>query len=104
MTEKQIKLIPFTVESTEYQPNEIPRGVSMVNAPEIWEDNAGDDVVIAVIDTGVDAHHPELSGNIIGGYNFTIAVKDKYTIDTKELTSRICKKVERIFFNNIVHS
>lgn len=71
MVEKQIKLIPFTVESTDYPASEIPRGVSMIHAPELWENNAGENVVVAVIDTGVDVHHPDLQGAIIGGYNFT---------------------------------
>ena len=31
---------------------------------------ANHDVTVAVIDTGIDASHPDLEGHIIGGYNF----------------------------------
>lgn len=71
MVEKQIKLIPFRIEQTNEFISEIPRGVSMVHAPDVWKNNAGDKIVIAVIDTGVDVHHPDLQDAIIGGYNFT---------------------------------
>ena len=71
MIEKQIKLIPYRVESTGYWESEIPQGVSMIHAPEAWEDNAGEDVVIAVIDSGVDVSHPDLKDAIIDGFNFT---------------------------------
>lgn len=71
MIEKHIKLIPYRVESTGYWDSEIPEGVSMIHAPEAGEDNAGEDVVIAVIDSGVDVSHPDLKEAIIDGYNFT---------------------------------
>jgi hypothetical protein len=40
-------------------------GVNMVNAPEVWEQGyTGQDVIVAVIDTGVDYNHPDLDANI----------------------------------------
>jgi major intracellular serine protease len=68
----QVKLVPFKVESLQTETNEIPFGVSLHQAPEIWADGEkGDGIVIAVLDTGIDVDHPDLKPNIIGGRNFT---------------------------------
>jgi subtilisin family serine protease len=40
-------------------------GLDMINAPEAWANgHTGQGVIVAVIDTGVDTSHPELSNNI----------------------------------------
>jgi major intracellular serine protease len=68
----EMKLIPFTVESMQTEVPEVPYGVRMVQAPEIWEKGEqGEGVVIAILDTGCDSDHPDLKDNIIGGKNFT---------------------------------
>jgi subtilisin family serine protease len=42
-----------------------------INAPEAWEITAGDpNIVVAVIDTGVDSDHPDLMNNLVPGYDF----------------------------------
>lgn len=72
MKEKAMKLIPFKIESLQTATNEIPWGVKMMQAPEIWEKGEkGAGVVVAVLDTGIDTTHPDLKDNIIGGRNFT---------------------------------
>ncbi len=42
-----------------------------INAPEAWEITTGDpNIVIAVLDTGVDLNHPDLISNLVPGYDF----------------------------------
>jgi subtilisin family serine protease len=42
-----------------------------IRAPEAWEITTGDpNVIIAVIDTGVDSNHPDLVSNLAAGYDF----------------------------------
>ncbi len=57
-----------TAQATE---DSIPWGISRVRADQVWElGNSGAGVKIAVIDTGIDYHHPDLAPNYKGGYDF----------------------------------
>ncbi|MGY0568164.1 S8 family peptidase [Bacillus safensis] len=65
-------LIPYTVESEIKDVKEIPAGVKMIKAPEVWDKSAkGAGVVVAILDTGCDYAHPDLKDRIIEGKNFT---------------------------------
>jgi major intracellular serine protease len=67
-----IQLIPYQVEALKEKLTEIPPGVQMIQAPSMWRQGyKGENIVIAVIDTGCQIDHPDLKGQIIGGYNFT---------------------------------
>lgn len=46
-------------------------GVQMVNAPKLWAKTQGENVKVAILDTGVDNTHPDLVDNIKDGMNFT---------------------------------
>lgn len=47
----------------------IPWGVQRVGAPQVWARTQGEGASIAVIDTGIDASHPDLAGQVAGGVN-----------------------------------
>lgn len=56
--------LPSASEST-YTP-----GTLQINAPTAWRKGAsGTRIVVGVIDTGVNAAHPDLVGQVLGGYN-----------------------------------
>ncbi|MFP3322921.1 S8 family peptidase [Planococcus sp. SIMBA_160] len=67
-----IHLIPYRVEQVTAAPPRIPEGVRMIQAPEVWESaEHGKGNVVAVLDTGCQSDHPDLSARIVGGRNFT---------------------------------
>jgi len=44
--------------------------VSSINAPAAWDINTGhSSIIVAVLDTGIRKDHPELAGQIVGGYD-----------------------------------
>jgi serine protease len=42
----------------------------MINLPAAWDRSTGDDVIVAVIDTGILLNHPDLAGKLVAGYDF----------------------------------
>ncbi|GGG05972.1 serine protease [Paenibacillus albidus] len=67
-----VQLPPVETVSVRQHVKEIPKGVQMIQAPQFWEQgNYGKGIMIAVLDTGCDAEHPDLRERIIGGKNFT---------------------------------
>jgi len=50
-------------------PRDVPWNIRMVNAPSFWERTRGDGAVVAVVDTGLDADHPEFEGRIVTSVN-----------------------------------
>lgn len=49
----------------------IDYGLIMMNIPHMWSKTKGEGVGVVVIDTGIDAGHPDLSPNIKAAYDFT---------------------------------
>ncbi|WP_188456784.1 S8 family peptidase [Virgibacillus oceani] len=68
----KIHLIPYEIEEIYEATSKIPDGVTMIQAPEVWEDaEKGSGNVVAIIDTGCQIDHPDLKERIIDGKNFT---------------------------------
>ncbi len=63
---KPPKLTPTPTPPAQSQQT-VPGGVTRIGAAGLT--NKGNGVTVAVIDTGLDLTHPDLSANIIGGYN-----------------------------------
>jgi subtilisin family serine protease len=51
-------------------------GVKRVDAPAAWAKSRGAGVKVVVIDTGLDMTHPDLAGNIKGGWNAITKTND----------------------------
>jgi subtilisin family serine protease len=52
------------------QPDEVwPWGITKIDADVVHGSSTGAAVKVAVLDTGIDSSHPDLSGNYKGGYN-----------------------------------
>ncbi len=41
-----------------------------IGAPAVWDHTQGAGVTIAILDTGIDANHPDLAGRLVPGWNF----------------------------------
>ncbi|MDF2035620.1 S8 family peptidase [Cytobacillus oceanisediminis] len=69
--EQYVRVIPFKVIRQEEEVMEVPNGVELIQAPNIWNETKGKGIKVAVLDTGCDLSHPDLKDRITGGRNFT---------------------------------
>ncbi len=70
---KKCKLLPFDrilCLSIQDAKQKVGWGISAFDLPKTWQNTQGEDVVIAVLDTGCDLNHPDLNGNLLEGKNF----------------------------------
>ena len=78
---KDAFLFPYIKEdvySTFDDRQEVPWSIAQYNIPRLWSKYTGQNVVVAVIDSGCQLEHPDLKNNYIEGYN-TINKNHKYT-------------------------
>ncbi|WP_462406568.1 S8 family peptidase [Gracilibacillus sp. Marseille-QA3620] len=66
-----VRVIPYQVHNEMEAVNELPKGIEIIKAPELWNETKGAGITVAILDTGVDTDHPDLQGRIVGGRNFT---------------------------------
>jgi len=74
MLRKKISLLPY-IEEPVYgmstsQPTILGWEITKFNIPKYWRQSRGEDVIVAVIDTGVDFNHEDIKNNVITGKNF----------------------------------
>jgi len=71
---KKIGLLPYTEEPLYGMSPNDPAikswEITKFNIPSYWKQSRGENVVVGVIDTGVDFNHEDLKNNIITGKNF----------------------------------
>ncbi|ETI66378.1 intracellular serine protease, partial [Neobacillus vireti LMG 21834] len=69
--ERKVRLIPYQVIAEFEEVTEVPKGVELIQAPELWGKTKGKGITIAILDTGCESSHPDLKDRIIGGRKFT---------------------------------
>ena len=71
--DKKLQLFPYTrkdyiyIQDVEQQAG---WGITAFDLPEAWKLTEGENVKVAILDTGVDLNHPDLEENLLPGKNF----------------------------------
>lgn len=73
MRKSYFRLSNFKVENIiELENNIIPKGISSSSFLRLWKEGlTGKDIIVAVIDSGIDASHPDLRNKVIKSFNLS---------------------------------
>lgn len=78
-----VQALQYEINTPQYQigalQQAVPWGIDRVGAMQVHPYTKGTGIKVAVIDTGIDSNHPDLSANYKGGYNFVS--DNNYPID-----------------------
>lgn len=66
--DKMVRLEPNMTTNDSYYASQWHLG--KINAPVAWDTATGTNVIIAILDTGVNGAHPDLAGHMVQGFNF----------------------------------
>ena len=72
-----LEIEPVQVKWRKLEEQVMDWGVKTLRVYEVWQQSQGEDVKIAVLDTGV-SKHPDLANNVKGGINFSSSLADDY--------------------------
>lgn len=68
-----VKALPVYDDRTDLEEKSSSNPIDVLNINSLWSQGIkGENINIAVLDTGCDVTHPELDGRILGGANFTM--------------------------------
>ncbi|BCV22475.1 aerolysin [Moorella sp. Hama-1] len=65
----QVRTVALPAARIEQAQQTVPWGVERIDAPKAWQVATGGKVKVAVLDTGLDAGHPDLAANVRGRKN-----------------------------------
>lgn len=65
----QVQTVALPATRIRQQGQSVPWGVERIGAPGAWQVSSGEKVKVAVLDTGLDASHPDLAANVQGTQN-----------------------------------
>jgi thermitase len=96
--EKDLYLQP-----TDYTPND-PRFVDAwhlqtMNLPGAWDISRGDEIIVAVVDSGVNGSHEDLSGKMVSGRN--VASNNSDTSDIADHGTRVAGVIGAVMDNGL---
>ncbi|MEU4241234.1 S8 family serine peptidase [Actinoplanes sp. NPDC026619] len=74
--------------------------LARINAPAAWESSTGAGVTVAVIDTGVDAAHEDLGGQVLPGMDYVTGAEGGTSVDPNGHGTHVAGTIAALTGNN----